>query len=405
MKHIAYVVNNNQEDTNIPYKGCIKVVAPTLFGYIDSIAKSDKEAEIINKMVISDWIYPCYSHPSDTYIPELGECVFIENIQGTNKYIYSGSFPGKDFANLFVKDKPDMDGFNPNFVYEKGVNKTRIIGTRYGSYILLEDTWANEIFADNDKFGKIIIEAGGKNKQHDDRLGPYIILNSEFEKENIEICARKPDGTTMATIFFDVTKDAEKIIISSFGKDDKGYKEIAIDNENDAIEISGSNLEDKGGQSVLLDFKNEKIEITGKNKDDEKPQSWLMDLLNKKTIFTDPESQKITIDGGDSPKISIIDKASQEITLNAASGSEGVLIKSGDNTSISMKKDGSETLVKNGANQSIKMTSSETVVQADATKNITFSSTGIKIATATQNIEFGAASIKIAGVAGTIEVM
>ena len=70
-----------------------------------------------------------------------------------------------------------------------------------------------------------------------------------------------------------------------------------------------------------------------------------------------------------------------------------------------MKKDGSETLVKNGANQSIKMTSSETVVQADATKKITFSSTGIKIATATQNIEFGAASIKIAGVAGTIEVM
>lgn len=405
MKSLGYVVYNNQEDTNIPHKGCIKVVSPVLFGYTGLVDKKDTEKNIINKMVISDWIYPCYSSPTDVYIPEKGECVFLELLSGTNKYVYSGYFPGEEFKNLFVKGSPEMDGFNPNFIYEKDKNKTRIIGTRYGSYIMFEDTWGNEIYGDGDKFGRVVLEAGGKNKQNTDRLGPTIILDSKFEAENIEICARKPDGTTMATIFLDVTKDKEKIIISSFGKDDKGYKEIAIDNEADSIEISGNNLDDKGLQSLLMDFSNEKIEINGKNKDDEKPQSWLMDLKNKKTIFKDCEEQTITLDGGDNPKISIIDKASQEITLDAASGSEGVLIKSGANTSISMKKDGSETIVKNGANQSITMTSSETVVKADATKKMTFSSTGIKVETATQNIDFGPASIKIAGVAGAIEVM
>ena len=326
MKYPAIVVYNNQDDSSIPSAGCIKVVAPTLLGFRGFITEKEKgiKDKWIEKLMKSDWVRPCYSHPKDFYLPEIGEGVYIEYLGNSTKLIYTGFFPASDFENQIIDKTPaiKMAGINKNATVEKNKNKTRVFGTRYGSYILFDDTWAEQTFTKSSykKSGKLIICAGGPNTKFPDRKGITVSLDTAEDAEKYELVIQSKDGKYKQSIVVDATKDKPKISFSSLNANDKGLKEIIIDNDTDCIKSGGKNKNDKGEQSVLLDFANALIKLAGKDSNDANEMSLLLDFANKKIEMSDSGSQKIAMDAS---------SGSENISLTGKSG-DFIRVKNGE---------------------------------------------------------------------------
>jgi hypothetical protein len=191
-KYRAFVVQNEDdggEDTQ-PYAGCIKVVCPGLFGFQTLPVDGLPFVLLKDLMTVSSWVEPCWSNPMDVYIPEVGEGVYIEAVEGNiQDMVYTGVYPGEDFINMW--------GLTPR----EGVNTQleevtdRIIGSRNGSYIKIEDILD----------GKIIIEAGGKNKLVPVRVGPKIVLDPMTASEKIEIISQDKVGAIQHKVIIDAT--------------------------------------------------------------------------------------------------------------------------------------------------------------------------------------------------------
>jgi hypothetical protein len=161
-KYRALVAENNSLLPDCPYAGCVKVIQPEIFGYTHTAVPGPA---LLKMCVTSKWIYPHYTHPMDHYVPEVGEGVYIECLggNGPDQMIWTGVFPGADFINQYdflLKDGITKQAGNP-------LAPARVIGTRNGSYIKLEEG----------PTGKITIEVLGKNALVPARLGYKIILD------------------------------------------------------------------------------------------------------------------------------------------------------------------------------------------------------------------------------------
>jgi hypothetical protein len=177
-KYRAFVVKNEEDFTDPldlqPYKGCIKVICPDLLGFATTPVGGEPFAALKELMTVSGWVTPCFNHSMDFLTPELGEGVFVEPINGNiNDLVYVGFYPGDDFISLW--DGLVKEGINTQVTFKTD----RIIGVRNGSYIKLEDTID----------GKVVIEAGGKNKVNATRKGVIIEMDpfTGFEKFSLTV--------------------------------------------------------------------------------------------------------------------------------------------------------------------------------------------------------------------------
>jgi hypothetical protein len=163
-KYKAFVVANDYSSLDCPYKGCIKVVCPDLFGY--KVAPANALSEVfLSNCNESDWIEPHYTHPGDCYIPMLGEGVFIECLAGADidNMIWTGVYLFEEDTFINMKTKSVEFDFNPNF----SEKTDRIIGTRNGSYIKIEDK----------SNGKFVIEICAKDALHPIRTGHKLTID------------------------------------------------------------------------------------------------------------------------------------------------------------------------------------------------------------------------------------
>lgn len=233
-KYRAFVVVNEEttpdKDNPQPFKGCIKVICPDLFGFQTSPVDDEAFTTLKEKMTVSPWVRPCWPHPMDHYIPELGEGVYVEPVNGNYRdLVYSGFYPGEDFTNEW--DHKQKEGLNT----QASEKTDRIFGCRNGSYIKIEDK-------DN---GKMTIECYGKNKLNTSRKGCTIVFDPQLQK--ITLTAQDSTGATKT----------EAILI-------KDSFELKDSNEND-IKSSSSGLEikDKNGHKIVFSSSGIKLEVSG----------------------------------------------------------------------------------------------------------------------------------------------
>ena len=282
--YLAKVVQNNGG----PYDGCIKVISLQLLGYIPVVPDDFSDLTNEEKLEyarLSSWVYPKYSSPSDFYLPELGESVFVDYLTGTTHLFWDGSSlrNGETWENIFVKDGPEIDSINPEYKVVPDEHKTRVIGTRSGTGIIMYDTWTEERDGETKK-GKMVIQAAGKFAKQSEREPIKITLDGEEDKESIEILVQNKDGKLLQSIKVDSTKDAELITLS--GKD--GERFLTLDSTKDAEIFT---LEMKSGHTIVLDEANKKISI-----DDGDTLSVVMDT-DKKTVVTTADKVSLGLDG------------------------------------------------------------------------------------------------------------
>jgi hypothetical protein len=221
-KNMAYVVENDFELEDCPYKGCIKVVCPDLLGWSD-LPPMDAPFEIVKDLMIeSGWVRPHWTHPMDFYVPEIGEGVYIEALAGgdVRNLIWTGFYPGEDFINQWTYDS--LEGVNTQVVEYTD----RIYGTRNGTYIKIEDV----------DDGKFIIEVCGKNKSDPSRIGHKFTIDPAVGLEYAD-----KDGASKIT--FDV--DGMSII------DSQGNK-VTLDSSGIIIEDLNGNKLTKSASGVIL---------------------------------------------------------------------------------------------------------------------------------------------------------
>ena len=310
MKYPAYVVENDSTAEECPYPGCIKVVCPDLLGYAKTPGPADMEgALLIELMRVSLWVKPHWSSPMDLYVPALGEGVYVEALRDNiSQLIWTGFYPGNDFLNL-VTMEDGWTGINSNYVEDTD----RIIGTRNGSYIKIEDKID----------GKITIEVLGQTQigsgdaEGDGRLGCVIEMDSLADTEKITVKARNKDESTKNEVVFDMTKDAESIQLN---QDIGGnIQSVIIDGTADAQNIT---LTDFAEQVITMDATAgaEKISITDKEGQE---------------ILMDPIAKLISMVAGD---------------LSVVLDDTGKIIELTDTTnSIKMEKNTSKLSMKGGA--------------------------------------------------------
>ena len=219
-KYAAIVSKNSFNDPECPFKGCIKVLCPDLLGWEPQPKGGLPFEAVKSKMVESDWVRPHWTHPSDAYVPEVGEGVYVECLggHGLEAMIWTGIYPGEDFDNLY----------DPNPVTNKraGVSPKlsevtdRIIGTRNGTYIKIEDK-------DN---GKLILEVFGTNPADvTNRKGCQVEIDPSLDQ--IKVIAQDDVGATKVT--------------TTMKKD--SYEVSDTSNNKFKMDTAGITVEDKSG--------------------------------------------------------------------------------------------------------------------------------------------------------------
>ncbi len=273
-KYPAYVAYNDQTDSELPIKGAFKVICPDIYGHLPELSLTIPQTKLAEISELSPWVRPSFTHPTDFFVPELGEGVWVTFLRGDmNRPIADGYFPSDDFKNLFDKNNPVRDGIS-QAVSEPQTD--RVIATRNGSYIKIEDK----------PEGKITIEvyAGAKNIEGDNstRKGCKIELDPTIDAEKITVIAQTKDGAKQSKIEIDVTKDAEKIELIT----PKGAK-LLLDDAN-------------GSEQVILE-------------DTENGNKVTMDSTG--IAIVDKQANKITLDDNGTK---IKDKNGNEITMNSS---------------------------------------------------------------------------------------
>lgn len=245
-KFPALVSYNDYTDPKCPYKGCIKVLCPDILGFEATMVEDLPFDSLKQYMNESDWVRPHYAHPSDFYIPELGEGVYVEGIRGqANDLIWTGVYPGEDFQNLY--DHTQKDGINQ----QVSAKTDRIIGTRNGTYIKLEDT----------DTGKLTIEVLGKNKLNPSRIGCKI----EIDPANNQIKLLAQDTSGATTSFITLKQDSCTVQDSNNNKIEMTSSGTTVTDKNsNKIEMtsSGIKLTDKNSNTVEMASTSVKINGT-----------------------------------------------------------------------------------------------------------------------------------------------
>lgn len=363
MKHLAYVVTNygTGEDAP-PMLGAIRVVCPTVWGFTEGIPKDIKSQDDMLKygVLSPSWILPVGNNSNDMSIPDAGDYVVIEQVVSTEVYVWVGVVPHVAVCkNPFVKNSKtnaydiDMPGVDSNAKIDSGKYKTRVLGTKCGTAIVMEDTWIEERKDDAKRASRLKITVGGKSHIYEDRVGPEIVIDAKEDEETTTIVVQNIDGSLMSTILVNNKKDEGSIEIT-----DNAGQVFKMDAKKDEELIS---ITDKAGQTFQMNSKSGETGI----------------------VFTDKEGQKILLDASN----------------------KAVSLSSKDNVKVSMKNDGSETIISNGDSQFVKMTSSATTLQhADGT-SVSMGSSGLKAEHSGKKVEIGSASIKLTGKAGSVEVL
>ena len=266
----AIVIYNNQEDDTIPYPGCFKVACPEIYGYESSVIDELPPSDLIKLSVESPWVIPSNRHPLDFYLPEIGEGVFISFIKGdVNLPVEDGYYPSELFENLMFTTDNKRDGYSQQIIKDTD----RIIATRNGSYIKIED----------DIEGMITLEVYGKSidKEGDNstRVGSKIILDPKTDSEKISLIANNKDESKQVILNIDTTKDDERLsAITPTGfkfdisEKDKSIKSetpngniLEIEDNNDTVTITqkdGTTIE--FGENITITSSKD-LDINGDN--------------------------------------------------------------------------------------------------------------------------------------------
>lgn len=297
MKHLAYVVTNygTGEDAP-PMLGAIRVVCPTVWGFTEGIPKDIKSQDDMLKygVLSPSWILPVGNNSNDMSIPDAGDYVVIEQVVSTEVYVWVGVVPHVAVCkNPFVKNSKtnaydiDMPGVDSNAKIDSGKYKTRVLGTKCGTAIVMEDTWIEERKDDAKRASRLKITVGGKSHIYEDRVGPEIVIDAKEDEETTTIVVQNIDGSLMSTILVNNKKDEGSIEIT-----DNAGQVFKMDAKKDEELIS---ITDKAGQTFQMNSKSGETGI----------------------VFTDKESQTVTLDAAN--KEVIIKTGSGKITLDASS--------------------------------------------------------------------------------------
>jgi len=233
-KYIGIVVENDFNLEDCPFKGAIKVVCAELFGIIPSQKVGLTYEENLSYLVESDWISPARLHPSDFYVPEKGEYVYIEGVEEDLEDLTWDACPiANDWKNLAVADEALQARESTNSQVKEITD--RIIGTRSGHYIKFEDKVD----------GSLIIEVGGKNELDKERKGSSIKLNSKVGEESVNILAQNKDGSKKVSMDYNTATD-----------------ELSLKNSTSTLSLVGGVITiSQGTTSVVLD--DEGITLSG----------------------------------------------------------------------------------------------------------------------------------------------
>lgn len=226
-KYVAVVTHNSTTDTTCPFPGCVKVVCPDLLGMAPLPRAGMTFEESIGYMFESDWVRPVAAHPADVYIPAVGETVYVECLggRGVSSLVWCGVAQGVDYETTFVPDlakQKKRAGTNPQFAEKTD----RIIGTRNGSYVKIEDK----------ENGKLRVEVYGKEPNFPDRLGTTLLVDPTPGAESLEIVVRVADDSKKARL----TIKPEVIQL--------------VDNSGNTVSFgsAGITITDKNGMEVSL---------------------------------------------------------------------------------------------------------------------------------------------------------
>ena len=242
MRYVAYVVTNTGDDQ--PIMGAIRVICPSVWGFQEG-AKGSESANACLRLgnVSPIWILPVGNHTNDLVIPDPGDIVLIEKIEGADIWVWEGfCLKAVENSNPFVKnpetgkfDLP-MPSVDRNGELELGEYKTRVIGTKSGSALVFYDTWVEEKDTTKTRASKVNLVVGGKSNLYTDRNGIEILVDATEDKEQILITVQNVDGDKKQTVIIDNEKDKGYIKII-----DKEDQYILVDTENGAIEVADKN--------------------------------------------------------------------------------------------------------------------------------------------------------------------
>ena len=247
MLYPAVVVYNDQTDTTIPYPGCFKVACPDVYGFKPSAVPNLPASQLIKNCVPSPWVRPSFAHPTDFFVPELGEGVWITfNMERYDLPVVHGWYPGADFQNMIDTANPNRDGIS-QAVSEQQTD--RIIATRNGSYIKIEDT----------QEGLIVIEVYGatKNTEGDKstRVGSKITLDPATDAQKIEMIAQNADGSSQTKLTLDVSNGAELIeALTPAGA------QLLLDDANKLVQLLT-----ESGYGIIIDEQSGTLDIEDSN--------------------------------------------------------------------------------------------------------------------------------------------
>lgn len=259
MRYLAFVVTNTGDDR--PLFGAIKVVCPSVWGFQEGAEATDSLNGNLRLGNVSPvWIYPVCSNPNDITIPDAGDTVILEKLEGADLWVWEGFClkVGKNY-NPFVKnpetDKYDlqMPSVDINCETDAGKYKTRVIGTKSGSALVFYDTWIEEKDTTKTRASKAKLVVGGKSHLYTDRKGIEILVDATEDKELISIIVQDKKGEKAQTIIIDNEKDKGFIKIT-----DKEEQYLLMDTENGVVEVA-----DKNDNIITMDEDGVKI-VSGK---------------------------------------------------------------------------------------------------------------------------------------------
>jgi hypothetical protein len=261
---IGYVVENHGDAC--PGPGFIRVISPKHFGFKEGIEgwKDMELKEKLNYCIKSSWIMPLYQSSSDSFVPEVGELVVFERLEGTDNYIWRGALPAIEnvvFESMFFSSDNKIEGRNINEEIKPNEYKKRIIGSKSGTNIIIYDSWIKD--RKGDKTSKIEINVAG-NFAETEQSPSGILIDGLEDKEKIDIFSQNKDADNTQNIILDNEKDKEKIILS--GK--AGDRSVILDSTNGeekfTIELKEGFIEiDEVAKSISIEIGDVKYLLDG----------------------------------------------------------------------------------------------------------------------------------------------
>lgn len=254
MIEYAVVSYNDQNDPDIPIKGAFKVYCPRVYGHDVPIGVTSVNGpSAYQYMYESPWVLPRLESYDDFTVPEVGDSVYIDFVEGTgdNPIFYGIAPDDEDFFNQLTQT---MQAAYSKAVEDPAVD--RVVGVRNGTYIKFR----------NDDSGLITIESLGKNIDNPTRLGSKIEINGN--DKTVKLYAQTDDGSKVYEINCDAANELISILTQNgkeFTLDDINNISQLIDDIGNSIVLDddGITVTDKNGNSITMD--SEGISATDKN--------------------------------------------------------------------------------------------------------------------------------------------